>query len=66
MLQNYRAIFANRPFMWLWGGSLVSAFGDRFTEFGLALASRFPELHVLPIGFTGGWKGYFPPAPATS
>ncbi len=32
----YRAILSNRLYMAMWAGSLVSQFGDRFTEFGLA------------------------------
>jgi neutral/alkaline ceramidase-like enzyme len=44
-----------------WGDLvLVGIAGEIFTCFGLALRAAFPELLILPVGLTGGAKGYLP------
>jgi neutral ceramidase len=39
---------------------LVGIGGEIFTYFGLALRALWPELLILPVGLTGGAKGYLP------
>jgi neutral ceramidase len=39
---------------------LVGIAGEIFTRFGLALQATCPNLLVLPVGLTGGAKGYLP------
>ncbi|HMJ63430.1 MAG TPA: neutral/alkaline non-lysosomal ceramidase N-terminal domain-containing protein [Bryobacteraceae bacterium] len=44
-----------------WGGLvLVGIGGEIFTYFGLALRAAWPGLLILPVGLTGGAKGYLP------
>jgi hypothetical protein len=44
-----------------WGDLvLVGIAGEIFTCFGLALRAVCPELLILPVGLTGGAKGYLP------
>jgi hypothetical protein len=44
-----------------WGDLvLIGIGGEVFTYFGLALRARWPELLILPVGLTGGAKGYLP------
>lgn len=52
VMKKYAAILRNRPFMILWAGSLVSAFGDRFTEFGLAWYVLQRSRNPLDVGLT--------------
>jgi hypothetical protein len=44
-----------------WGDLvLVGIAGEIFTYFGLALRAACPEFLILPVGLTGGAKGYLP------
>lgn len=52
MLRSYRTVFRNQPFMLLWWGSLVSNFGDRFTEFALAWYVLGRTQNPLDVGLT--------------
>ncbi|HEX2915999.1 MAG TPA: MFS transporter [Chloroflexia bacterium] len=69
LLENYRSIASNRSFMGLWSGLLISNFGDRLTEFGLAwyilgrtnnpldvgLSFLIFQLPALFSGLLAGW-----------
>jgi hypothetical protein len=44
-----------------WGDLVLTGVaGEIFTCFGLALRAACPELFILPVGLTGGAKGYLP------
>jgi hypothetical protein len=44
-----------------WGDLVLTGIaGEIFTCFGLALRAACPELFILPVGLTGGAKGYLP------
>jgi len=52
MLNSYKVILANRPYILLWVGSLVSSFGDRLTEFGLAWYVLGRTQNPVDVGVT--------------
>jgi neutral ceramidase len=46
-----------------WGDLVLAGIGGEvFTYFGLDLQAEWPKLLILPVGLTGGAKGYLPAA----